>query len=236
MKTRSTLWWITLHLTSLVLVASFFSLGQWQLHRAADLKASVKPVADIAEVPLSQILSVGQKFSSMQSERRVTVSGKYIANFYVVDAGTRSEVSLLETTSGSILVLRGVGQPAQTNEDVTIGGRLTSPSSDGTDSNTNGPDQLSRIDPVLIAGQFDQLMNGYITAYAERGSTASSMKFALTESAPLPIKKVPGFYWQHLLYVVLWWMLILMVIYLWARTIRLERKIGMLAEPTEGTK
>ena len=225
MKTRSTLWWITLHLTSLVLVASFFSLGQWQLHRAADLKASVKPVADIAEVPLSQILSVGQKFSSMQSERRVTVSGKYIANFYVVDAGTRSEVSL-----------RGVGQPAQTNEDVTIGGRLTSPSSDGTDSNTNGPDQLSRIDPVLIAGQFDQLMNGYITAYAERGSTASSMKFALTESAPLPIKKVPGFYWQHLLYVVLWWMLILMVIYLWARTIRLERKIGMLAEPTEGTK
>lgn len=235
MKTRSTLWWITFHLTALVLITSFFFLGQWQLHRAADLKASVKPIADIAEVPLSQILKVGQRLSSMQSERRVTAFGKYIANFYVVDAGVRSEVSLLETNSGSILVLRGVGQPAQLNQDVTIGGRLTPPSSDGTDLNLSGPNQLSRIDPVLIAGQFDQLMNGYITAYAERGSTPA-MKFAVNESAPLPTKKVPGFYWQHLLYVVLWWMLILMVIYLWARTIRLERKIGMLAELTGGTE
>lgn len=236
MKTRSTLWWITLHLTALVLVVSFFSLGQWQLHRAADLKASVKPVADIPTVPLSQILRVGQRFTSLQSERRVTVSGKYIANFYVITESVRNEVALLKSDAGSILVLRGVGYPAPLDQKVTITGRLTPPVEDGADSNTNSPGQLSRINPVLIAGQFDRLINGYVTAYAESGATPASIKFATTETTPRAIKKVPGFYWQHLLYVVLWWLLILMVIYLWARTIRLERKIGMLAGPTEVTK
>ena len=228
MKTRSTLWWITFHLTALIMIVSFFLLGQWQLHRAEDLKASVKPVVDIAEVPLAQIFEAGQKFSSAQSNRRVTLSGKYIANFYVISEKVRSEVSLFKGESGSILVLRGVGAPARLNESVTIAGRLTSPRGDNTDPNSNAPGQLSRIDPVLIAGQFDRLINGYVTAYAERGLATTSMKFAIAESAPLAVKKVPGFYWQHLLYVVLWWMLILMVIYLWARTIRIERKIGML--------
>ncbi len=228
MKTRSTLWWITFHLTALVMIASFFLLGQWQLHRAADLKASVKPVADIKEVPLSQIVKAGQKFSPAFSDRRVTLSGKYIANFYVIDESVRSEVSLFNGDSGSILVLRGVGAPARLNESTIVAGRLTSPREENAESNLTSPGQLSRIDPVLLAGQFDRLINGYVTAYAESGITSTSMKFAIAESAPLAIKKVPGFYWQHLLYVVLWWMLILMVIYLWVRTIRLERKIGML--------
>jgi len=210
------------------MVASFYSLGQWQLHRAADLKASVKPVVDIAEVPLSQILKIGQKFSSVQNERRVTISGKYIANFYVINEGIRSEVSLFKSDSGSILVLRGVGAAARLNESATVAGRLASPRENGADENTNNPGQLSRIDPVLIAGQFDRLINGYVTAYAESAPTPTSIKFAITKSAPVTIKKVPGFYWQHLLYVVLWWMLILMVIYLWVRTIRIERRIGML--------
>lgn len=211
------------------MIVSFFFLGQWQLHRAADLKASVKPIVDITEVPLSQIFEAGQKFSLALSDRRVTLSGKYIANFYVIDENVRSEVSLFKGDSGSILVLRGVGAPARLNESTTVAGRLTSPRGDNPDSSSNAPGQLSRIDPVLIAGQFERLINGYVTAYAESGPTPSSMKFAIAESAPLAIKKVPGFYWQHLLYVVLWWMLILMVIYLWVRTIRLERRIGMLA-------
>ena len=224
MKSRSKLWWITFHLSAVALSIIFFTLGQWQLNRASDLKASVKPVADFAALPLDQVLKVGESFNSSMSDRRVNFSGRYVSNFFVIQNGVRNEVALAQTSGGSILVLRGVGSPATLNQDVTISGRLQPPSAENPDSNSDQPHQLSRIDPVLIADQFPQLIRGYVAAYGEMGLPHSTVEFTIDQRATPVIKKVPGFYWQHILYAVLWWMLILMVLYLWIRTIRVERR------------
>ena len=224
MKSRSKLWWITFHLSAVALSIIFFTLGQWQLNRASDLKASVKPVADFAALPLDQVLKVGESFNSSMSDRRVTFSGRYVSNFFVIQNGVRNEVALAQTSGGSILVLRGVGSPATLNQDVTISGRLQPPSAENPDSNSDQPHQLSRIDPVLSADQFPPLIRGYVAAYGEMGLPHSTVEFTIDQRATPVIKKVPGFYWQHILYAVLWWMLILMVLYLWIRTIRVERR------------
>jgi len=223
-KSRSKLWWITFHLSAVALSIVFFALGVWQLNRAADLKASVKPVADFAALPLDQVLKVGESFNSSMSDRRVTFSGRYISNFFVIQNGVRNEVALAQTSGGSILVLRGAGSPATLNQDVTISGRLQPPSVENPNSNSDQSNQLSRIDPVLIADQFSQLIRGYVAAYSEIGLSNSAIKFTIDKQSTLPVKKVPGFYWQHILYAVLWWFMILTVLYLWVRTIRLERQ------------
>jgi len=223
-KSRSKLWWFTFHFSAVALSIIFLALGQWQLNRAADLKSSVKPVADLATLPLDQVLKVGGNFNSSMSDRRVIFVGKYLANFFVIQNGIRNEVSLAQTNNGSILVLRGVGTPAKLNQEVTISGRLRPPSNENTDSNSDQSHQLSRIDPVLIADQFPQLIRGYVAAYSETGLSNSSIKFTIDPQGTLPVKKIPGFYWQHILYSVLWWFMILTVLYLWVRTIRLERQ------------
>ena len=224
MKSRSKLWWITFHLSAVALSIVFFALGVWQLNRAADLKASVKPVADFAALPLDQVLKVGESFNSSMSDRRVTFSGRYISNFFVIQNGVRNEVALAQTSGGSILVLRGAGSPATLNQDVTISGRLQPPSVENPDSNSDQSNQLSRIDPVLIADRFSPLIRGYVAAYSEIGLSNSTIKFTIDLNSTPAVKKVPGFYWQHILYAVLWWMMILTVIYLWIRTIRVERQ------------
>jgi hypothetical protein len=223
-KSRSKLWWITFHLSAVALSIVFFALGVWQLNRAADLKASVKPVADFAALPLDQVLKVGESFNSSMSDRRVTFAGRYVSNFFVIQNGVRNEVALAQTSGGSILVLRGAGSPATLNQDVTISGRLQPPSAENPNSNSDQSNQLSRIDPVLIADRFSPLIRGYVAAYSEIGLSNSTIKFTIDLNSTPAVKKVPGFYWQHILYAVLWWMMILTVIYLWIRTIRVERQ------------
>jgi len=72
---------------------------------------------------------------------------------------------------------------------------------------------ISRLDSSLIVSKTDlDLFDGYIVATAE-----SHQGVELVRSRPTPEKltsRIPGFYWQHLSYVVIWWLMAGVVLYL----------------------
>jgi hypothetical protein len=73
--------------------------------------------------------------------------------------------------------------------------------------------QISRLDSSLITGTTDlQLYDGFISA------TSESYRAGIVERARLamaiPQGGIPGYYWQHISYVVIWWLMAALV--LWA--------------------
>ena len=112
-ETKSKSWWVIYTSVSLVLILIFFALGKWQLDRAGELKASVKPVIDLPVQELNSLIKVKTYPTNDLLQRRVKVNGEYSANFFQKRFdGSRVEVGLLKSPGGAILVLRGVGQPA----------------------------------------------------------------------------------------------------------------------------
>jgi hypothetical protein len=57
-----------------------------------------------------------------------------------------------------------------------------------------------------------QLFDGFILATAEKSRSGSVDRSRI--SAPELTSGVPGFYWQHISYVVVWWFMALMVLWL----------------------
>ena len=66
-----------------IIVATFFSLGIWQLNRAAALKASLVTATTIDEktVALDSIATVNTSLTPTALNRMVKVSGHYVADF-----------------------------------------------------------------------------------------------------------------------------------------------------------
>ena len=81
------------------------------------------------------------------------------------------------------------------------------------DRAANTQSQLSRIDSSLLTSTFEyQLYDGFISASSEsaRSGEVSRARVEIT----LPKGDVPGYYWQHISYVVIWWFMAALV--LWA--------------------
>jgi hypothetical protein len=74
--------------------------------------------------------------------------------------------------------------------------------------------ELSRIDPALIVGkEFPFLYDGYIVLKSEEFTDQGSYPVEFIES-PQISQRVPGFYWQHISYVVVWWFMAVLVLLL----------------------
>ena len=225
-EAKSKSWWITYTSVSLVLILIFFALGKWQLDRAGELKASVKPVIDLTAQELNSLLKVKTYPTSNLLQRRVKVHGEYIANFFQKRFdGSRVEVGLLKSQEGAILILRGVGRPAKLNESVLVQGRLNPIEVNDSAELLSDPASMTRLDPSLILSQTQgaDIFLGYVNAYQE--IPANQNTYLISTKAPIAKKSVPGYYWQHLTYTGIWWLMILSVIYLWIRTLRQERGI-----------
>jgi hypothetical protein len=72
---------------------------------------------------------------------------------------------------------------------------------------------ISRLDSAVIVGSTDlDLFDGYILASSEshKGNELSRARV----SAEKLTSRIPGFYWQHLSYVVIWWLMAAVVLYL----------------------
>jgi len=212
---------------AVVLIAVIFvGLGLWQLQRAADLKKSLKVATtiDANVVPLQSITSPRKSIPATAMNKTVSVSGHYIANFKApnqVDGnGKRSdwEVALLQVgTNSGILIVRGLWSERLLNPDIQqsmvidIQGLLVA--SQFTDKAENATGVISRLDSAVVTSLTDlDLYDGYVLASAESTRTG-----VLDRTRVTPEKlssRIPGFYWQHLSYVVIWWLMAGVVLYL----------------------
>jgi hypothetical protein len=96
-----------------------------------------------------------------------------------------------------------------TNVEVT--GTLLPHQNDDRAANT--AQQLSRLDSSLLVSSTDaQLFDGFILATAEASRNGSVDRTRI--SPPELTSGVPGFYWQHISYVVIWWFMALVVLWL----------------------
>ena len=210
----------------ILLAAIFVGLGIWQLQRAADLKDSLKVATtiDTQVVPLESVTSPRVSLPPAAINKTVSVSGQYIQNFRAPDQidgdGKQSdwEVALLQIgTDSAILVVRGLWSERLLNPDIQqsmvidIEGLLVASQYDDRSVNTAGV--ISRLDSAVVTSLTDlDLYDGYVLASKE-----STRTMALDRTRVTPEKltsKIPGFYWQHLSYVVIWGLMAGVVLYL----------------------
>jgi surfeit locus 1 family protein len=210
----------------LLIAALFVGLGLWQLQRAADLKESLKVATtiDTTVVSLESVTSPREPIPPTALNATVSVSGYYIANFKApnqVDGnGEQSdwEVALLQVgTQSAILVVRGLWSERLLNPDIQqsmiidVEGLLVA--SQYADRAENSAGVISRLDSAVVTSLTDlDLYDGFVVASKESIRTGP-----LERTRVIPEKltsKIPGLYWQHLSYVVIWWLMAGVVLYL----------------------
>jgi cytochrome oxidase assembly protein ShyY1 len=210
----------------LAIAALFVALGFWQLQRAADLKAGlqVARTIDTELVPLQTVAKPREALGAQAFNRTVSLTGRYIANFRAPNQddgdGVVSdwEVALAQVDEGSaILVVRGLWSERLLNPeidqstDIDLTGVLVA--SQFADRANNTPGIISRLDSAVVVGLTDlDLFDGYILARSELVQGVDLERSRVTEEKINP--KIPGFYWQHLSYVVIWWLMAAVVLYL----------------------
>ena len=210
----------------IALAAIFVGLGVWQLQRAADLKNSLKVATtiDTKVVRLESVTTPRVSLPPAAINKTVSVSGQYIQNFRAPDQidgdGKQSdwEVALLQIgTDSAILVVRGLWSERLLNPDIQqsmvidVEGLLVASQYD--DRSVNTPGVISRLDSAVITSLTDlDLYDGYVLASKEATRTGSLERTRVTPEKLT--SKIPGFYWQHLSYVVIWGLMAAVVLYL----------------------
>ena len=206
----------------LLIAAIFFELGIWQLHRAQDSKKLGQVKISSVVAKLDSLELAGQNMMPKAANRMVEVSGNYIESYIArnqkISYGGGSKLLTLEVRlmkihgDRGILIVRGVsGISTQTIPDkVKVVGRLYPRQT--ADSSQPAAGELSRIDPGLVAGVGNlNLYDGYVIAQVETNALGQKIS-AERIPAALQISKVAGYYWQHLVYVFIWWLLALLAL------------------------
>jgi hypothetical protein len=76
----------------------------------------------------------------------------------------------------------------------------------------NTPSQLSRLDSSLLTSVTDfQLYDGFISESSERTRSGEVTRNRI--ELAMPKNGIPGYYWQHISYVVIWWLMAALVIW-----------------------
>jgi cytochrome oxidase assembly protein ShyY1 len=210
----------------LLIAAIFVGLGIWQLQRAADLKNSLKVATtiDTNVVPLETLTAPRVSIPATALNKTVSVSGQYIQNFRAPDQidgnGEQAdwEVALLQVgTNSAILVVRGLWSERLLNPDIQqsmvidIEGLLVASQYDDRSVNTAGV--ISRLDSAVVTSLTDlDLYDGYVLASKESTRTGELDRTRVTPEKLT--SRIPGFYWQHLSYVVIWGLMAGVVLYL----------------------
>jgi cytochrome oxidase assembly protein ShyY1 len=210
----------------LAIATLFIGLGLWQLQRAADLKESLKVArtVDTKAVPLQSVAQPRVALGADAFNKTVSLTGKYISHFKAPnqDDGNGAvsdwEVALAQVNEQSaILVVRGLWSERMVNPEIqqsmTIDLQGVLVASQSTDRADNSPGVISRLDSAVIVGLTDlDLYDGYILARSESSDGRQLQRTRVTEDKINP--KIPGYYWQHISYVVIWWLMAAVVVFL----------------------
>ena len=201
----------------LVIVSSFIGLGLWQLDRAQEMRNPVKITVDKKLYELTSLAESTEIIPAASIGKKVNVKGNYIANYKApnqIDGGKNVsdwEVALLQTETNpdtAILVVRGLWKDRMVeprvamSNSVEIIGTLMPRQFDDRAENT--AQQLSRLDSSVLVSSVDaQLYDGFVIATSEKIREGSIERTRI--SPPKLTSGVPGYYWQHISYVVVWW-------------------------------
>lgn len=214
----------------LLLAAIFFALGNWQLDRAHEqsrIDAQQESQDELRDQRVYLLNNVTSPTGTLPVDafgKVVSTSGRYIAHYKVPNQSAADgsvddwEVALMQVdTQSAILVLRGLWSDRLASPEIVmaskveISGRIYP--NQVEDRAVTTTLQLSRIDPAVIASTTDlQLYDGFISASSEtyRGQEILRTRLDLA----LPKSEFTGYYWQHISYVVIWWLMAVLV--LWA--------------------
>ena len=210
------------------MAGAFIGLGNWQLDRAQELKASTKTVVTVTEpVELTSLAKPRVTIDARNFMKNVSMQGNYITTFksenQVSDgvAATAWEVGVLQVDANSaILVVRGLWADRLTKPQIAMSQKVSVTGvlqpSQSSDRGPNSANNLARVDSTLLltkAGlsNFD-LYDGFILANSEVVDSAKIDRTRLEIS--VDNSKVPGYYWQHISYVFIWWLMAALVLYL----------------------
>jgi hypothetical protein len=207
----------------------FVALGNWQLDRSVivkELNASAK-VVDPKIYSLADLAQPSVNLDSRNVNKSVSVSGFYVANFKApvqkdIDGQVSDwEVGLLQVDGSdplsAILVVRGLWADRLNNPEVAMSTRVeivgTMQPHQNDDRAENVPGVISRLDSSVIVGLVDlELYDGFIVANSEITKAGELVRERVV-AAP-PVSKAAGYYWQHISYVAIWWLMAAIVLYL----------------------
>jgi cytochrome oxidase assembly protein ShyY1 len=210
------------------MAGAFIGLGNWQLDRAQELKASTRTIVTVTEpVALESLAKPRVTIDSRNFLKNVSIEGNYIATFksdnQVSDgvAATAWEVGVLEVDAKSaILIVRGLWADRLTEPQIAMSQKVSVTGvlqpSQSSDRGPNSADNLARVDSTLLLTKaglagFD-LYDGFILANSEvvDGNKIDRTRLEIS----VDNSKVPGYYWQHISYVFIWWLMAALVLYL----------------------
>ena len=229
MKTKSIIKKFFQALGVIAIALVLIGLGNWQLDRAGmvkELKAAAK-VTDPKVYSLSDLASPTVALDSRNVNKQVAVSGFYVANFKAPLQRDKDgvvsdwEVALLQVDGvdplSGILVVRGLWSDRLANPEVAMSTRINLVGNmqphQNDDRAENIPGVISRLDSSVIVGLADlQLYDGFIVAQSE--STRDGELIRTRVIAQEPVSRVAGYYWQHISYVAIWWLMAAIVLYL----------------------
>ena len=205
-------------LATALLVAIFLSLANWQWNRADLLKNPAE--IDQTILPLDSLITPDGSITDEVVGRRVSLEGHFVSSWIAPrqDGNKSWDVALFETKdNAAILVVRGFHKNVALNlSNVKIFGYLVPPqSSDVAETKGN---QLGRVDSSLFVSKTN------LPLYAPFVQVISEEPESGYEVVPFNMsKKVPGYYWQHISYVVIWILFAITAIYLLIYQRRLDK-------------
>ena len=213
--------------TALVLIAAVFvGLGLWQLDRARDLKIILNAPAPAITAPVAlQVLAKPRTaLDTAVDSKTISASGFYVANFIAPNQvdGTGVvndwEVALMQVdTTAAILVVRGLWSERLIEPQLSMSNRIELTgilrAHQNEDRALNSDGAISRLDSSVIVGLTDlDLYDGYVIAVDEKFRDGDISRERVTPE--MRTARIPGFYWQHISYVVVWWLMAAVVLYL----------------------
>jgi len=229
MKTRAIIKKFFQGLLVLALVLVLIGLGKWQLDSAASVKEAkaAAKLVDPNTYSLEELATATLPLDSRNVNKKVSVSGFYVANFKAplqqdVDGNVSDwEVALLQVDGSSplsgILVVRGLWKDRLLNPEVAMSTKITLVGTlhprQNEDRADNEPGIISRLDSSVIVSLVDlQLYDGFIAAKSEGTRNGELVRERVVP--PTPVSRTAGYYWQHISYVAIWWLMAAIVLYL----------------------
>jgi cytochrome oxidase assembly protein ShyY1 len=229
MKTRAIIKKFFQGLLVLALVIVLIGLGKWQLDSAASVKEAkaAAKLVDPNTYSLEELATATLPLDSRNVNKKVSVNGFYVANFKAplqqdVDGNVSDwEVALLQVDGSSplsgILVVRGLWKDRLLNPEVAMSTKISLVGTlyprQNDDRAENEPGVISRLDSSVIVSLVDlQLYDGFIAAKSEGTRNGELVRERVVP--PAPVSRTAGYYWQHISYVAIWWLMAAIVLYL----------------------
>lgn len=170
-----------------------------------------KPQKERATIDLLMVAKPNEALATDALNRLVRIRGEFLDN---LTAPNQEDVNGKVSTwvvgilqvegSGKVAIVRGLApfDPPNLSGPVEITGRLM-PSQINNKFGEVEAGVLPRIDSALLLSKYgSDFFDGYVIAQSENPDSG-----ATKVPSPIPQVKVAGFYWQHISYVIVWWLM-----------------------------